>query len=110
MSYAQEQYKETELLLQQALSISRKQLGNSHPQTASILNNLAGLYSFQGDLSQAITYWQQGAESEEATLKAILAMGSERRKRAYLATVSDTTDNTLSFHLQDAPNNSDTTL
>ena len=104
---SQGRYGEAEPLLQQALEIRRRVLGNDHPNTATSLNNLAGLYWGQGNLSQAVAHFSQGLDIEEVNLASILATGSERRKRAYLATVSATTEATLSLHLQFAPNNAD---
>ena len=104
---AQGRYGEAEPLYQKALAIVRRVLGDDHPDTATSLNNLAGLYWFQGNLPQAVAHLNQGMEVQEVNLANILAMGSERRKQNYFATVSGITYGTLSLHLQDAPNNAD---
>ena len=102
---SQQRYEEAEPLYNEALAIRRKRLGDNHPDTADSLNNLAGFYHAQGNIPQAVVYRERGTEAQENNLEILLATGSERRKRAYIATVSDTTNATLSLHLQDAPNN-----
>ena len=104
---AQGRYREAESLYQQALTIRRQQLGDDHPDTAQSFNNLALLYQAQGKYSQATTHLEKGTKVEENNLAAILTTGSERRKRAYLATASYMTDIILSLHLQDSPNNAE---
>ena len=100
-------YTEAKPFYQSALTILEKALGPNHPDFAASLNNLAGLYHAQGSYTEAIALLRQGTEIEENNLEAILTTGSERRKRAYMATVSVTTDATLSLHLKDTPNNAD---
>jgi tetratricopeptide (TPR) repeat protein len=46
-------YTEAEPLYARALAIREQQLGSDHPNTATILNNLAGLYCNQGKYEQA---------------------------------------------------------
>ncbi|GHO90763.1 hypothetical protein KSF_008110 [Reticulibacter mediterranei] len=46
-------YQEVEPLLQRALAIYEKQLGATHPETATSLNNLAELYHRQGHYAEA---------------------------------------------------------
>ncbi|MCF4968057.1 tetratricopeptide repeat protein [Nostoc sp. CMAA1605] len=50
---SQGKYSEAEPLFIQALALSRKLLGEEHPDVALNLNNLALLYSFQGKYSKA---------------------------------------------------------
>jgi tetratricopeptide (TPR) repeat protein len=49
----QGKYGEAEPLYVRALAISEQQLGPDHPQTATSLNNLAGLYNNQGKYEEA---------------------------------------------------------
>jgi tetratricopeptide (TPR) repeat protein len=63
---SQGKYNEAESLCLQCLEITRKTLGENHPNVATSLNNLALLYNVQGNyadakkLSQrALTIWQQ---------------------------------------------------
>lgn len=96
-------YAKAEPLLQRALAIREKALGREHPNVAASLNNLAALYRDRGDIARAIEFQTRGTDIEEKNLGPILALGSEDRKRAYMATLQGTTDSTISLHLQDAP-------
>ena len=107
LSKSRGNYTEAEPLYQRSLTILEKTLGAEHPNITGSLNNLAGLYQAQGKTSLAIAYRQKGAEVEETNLVAILYLGSERRKRAYLAKISRSNDAALSLHLQGGPNNAD---
>nr|MDJ0601048.1 CHAT domain-containing protein [Crocosphaera sp.] len=44
---------------QEALAIRKQKLGENHPSTAQSLNNLAGLYSFQGRYTEAEPLYQE---------------------------------------------------
>ncbi len=46
----------------------------------------------------------RGNNIEEHNLALILTTGSEPQKRAYIATLSDSTDATISLHVQASPN------
>ena len=102
---AQGRYGEAEPLFQESLAIRREQLGDRHPSVAINLNNLAALYQAQGDMDTALAWLQQGLAVEETNLSLNLAIGSDDRKRAYIATISGTTDRALSLHLQNAADN-----
>ncbi len=52
-------YSEAEPLLQQALALYRRLLGEEHPLVATSLNNLAQLYDNQGQYAEAETLYQQ---------------------------------------------------
>ncbi|MGB7311708.1 MAG: tetratricopeptide repeat protein, partial [Nodosilinea sp.] len=95
-------YGEAELLYRESLTIWREQLGESHPNVATSFNNLATLYWEQGKHESALSWLQQGVSIEETNLSFNLAIGSDDRKRAYIATISGTTNAALSLHLQDA--------
>jgi CHAT domain-containing protein/Flp pilus assembly protein TadD len=98
----QGRYEEAEPLYQESLAIWREQLGDHHPDVAKSLNNLATLYWTQRDMSTALTWFQQGLAVEETNLSLNLAIGSDDRKRAYIATLSGTTNGIFSLHLQNA--------
>jgi tetratricopeptide (TPR) repeat protein len=63
-------YQEAEPLLQRALLICEQQLGAEHPDTASSLNNLAGLYQAQGKYEQAEPLYQRALLIREQQLGA----------------------------------------
>jgi len=100
-------YGEAEPPYQRALAIHEAQLGADHPSTALSLNNLAGLYWAQGQLQPALSYLQRGLTTEETVLSRNLLGGSDANKREYLATVSGSTDLTISLHLNALPTNAD---
>jgi len=50
---SQGRYNDAEPLYLQSLDIRKRQLGNDHPDVATILNNLAGLYESQGRYNDA---------------------------------------------------------
>jgi tetratricopeptide (TPR) repeat protein len=55
-------------LYQQALEMRRRLLGEEHPDVATSLNNLAGLYESQGRYSEAEPLYQQALEIYERQL------------------------------------------
>jgi len=52
-------YGEAELLYERALAIRKQKLGESHPDTARSLNNLAALYRIQGRYEEAEPLYKQ---------------------------------------------------
>ncbi|NCT46099.1 MAG: tetratricopeptide repeat protein, partial [Microcystis aeruginosa G11-09] len=55
----QGRYSEAEPLYNRSLAIRKQQLGDNHPDTATSLNNLAGLYYSQGRYSEAEPLYKQ---------------------------------------------------
>ncbi|NEO41912.1 MAG: tetratricopeptide repeat protein [Moorea sp. SIOASIH] len=102
--WAQGRYGEAEPLYQQALALRKKLLGQDHPDVAISLNNLALLDWAQGDPTSALNLLIEGLKVEEKNLDDNLRTGSESEKQDYLNTISDTTDVTISLHLQQEPN------
>jgi tetratricopeptide (TPR) repeat protein len=62
-------YTETEPFYQQSLTIRQQVLGPQHPDTATSLNNLAGLYQAQGKYTEAEPLYQQALAIIEKTLE-----------------------------------------
>jgi tetratricopeptide (TPR) repeat protein len=102
-------YQKAEPLYQRSLAIREKALGLEHSDVAQSLNNLALLYQAQGDIARALEFLNRGTNIEEGNLALIFTIGSEAQKSAYIATLSVTTDFTVSLHVQAAPNNSQAT-
>src|SRR6266508_275806 len=100
---AQRKYEEAEPLYRRALEIREMALGKDHPDTAISLNSLAALYTATGDLVQAVKLQSLANAASERNLARNLVIGSERQKLAYLATLSEQTDRTISLHLNSAP-------
>jgi len=100
----QGKYEEAEPLFKRALDIREKALGKDHPYTVTNLDNLAVLYMAKGDLVQAVKFQSHANSASEHNLaRNIVIIGSERQKLAYLATLSEQTDRTISLHLHSAP-------
>jgi tetratricopeptide (TPR) repeat protein len=69
--YERAQYREAEPLLQRALSIREEQLGATHPNTTTSLNNLAALYESLGRYGEAELLYQR------AVTVALTSLGME---------------------------------
>jgi CHAT domain-containing protein/Tfp pilus assembly protein PilF len=104
LEYDQADYAKAEDLYGRALQISERAFGSSHPDVALWLYNLAILYRAKGDASKAIAHLARVCEIRESELSRNLLTGSERQKLAYLALFAVETNETLSLHLQAAPN------
>jgi CHAT domain-containing protein/Tfp pilus assembly protein PilF len=100
-------YAKAEPLYQRSLAILEKALGPDHPLVAEFLNNFTRLYAAKNDTASAITYQSRASRVTERNISLNVATGSERQKLAYLATVSNESDLTVSLHLQYAPKGPD---
>jgi tetratricopeptide (TPR) repeat protein len=65
---AQGDYEAAQPLYQRALDIREQALGPKHPDTATSLNNLAGLLQAQGDYEAAQPLYQRALDILEARL------------------------------------------
>ena len=65
---AQGNYAEAAPLLQRSLAIREKALGPEHPDVATSLNNLAGLYQAQGNYAEAAPLFQRSLAIWEKAL------------------------------------------
>jgi CHAT domain-containing protein/Tfp pilus assembly protein PilF len=101
----QREFAKAETYLLQSLAIYEKALPADHPTLAQSLNNLALLYMAQGKIPQSLDALAQSLDLEETILDLNLALGSDTRKRAFLGTLSASTDAVLSLHLQQAATN-----
>jgi tetratricopeptide (TPR) repeat protein/CHAT domain-containing protein len=99
----QDNYGAVEPLFQRALRIYETALGPEHPDVAQSLNNLAALYADQGNVAEAVSYLARGLEIEEQHLDINLALLADAQRQAYVATLSGTTDWSISLNLQSAP-------
>ncbi|HNC45674.1 MAG TPA: tetratricopeptide repeat protein, partial [Acidobacteriota bacterium] len=96
-------YQQAKPLYQRVLTIYEKSLGPEHPNTAVCLHNLATLYAADGQLAQAIHYRVRCNDTSERDLMHNLITGSENQKALYLKKTVGYTDQTISLHLQSAP-------
>ncbi|HET9528775.1 MAG TPA: CHAT domain-containing tetratricopeptide repeat protein [Blastocatellia bacterium] len=97
------EYKLSESLHRRALEIFERALGPQHPLTCLSRNNLAQILNVNGRLGQAASLLALNNEIRERTLAPILSVGSERQKLAFMKTISEETDFTLSFHTAARP-------
>jgi tetratricopeptide (TPR) repeat protein len=68
VSYEAGQYPAAELLYQRALALWEQVLGPTHPEVATSLNNLAGLYQAQGRYAKAEPLYQRALAIREHSL------------------------------------------
>ncbi len=99
-------YTQAEPLFRRALAIREKTLGADHPDTAALLNNLAYLHEARDDISQAVALRSRAQAIEEGNISVNLAIGSERQKLAYLATLAASVRHSVALHIRSAPDNS----
>ena len=99
-------YTKAEPLYLKSLAIYEKVL-TDHPDVATNLSHLALLYWDKGDVGQAITFQSRSNEVSEQDLLRNLVSGSERQKLLYLNQTARNRNQTLSLHIQSAPQNPD---
>jgi tetratricopeptide (TPR) repeat protein len=104
---AQGDYEKAEPFYHRAVEILEKAYGPDHPDLAEPFEGLAILYRAKGDITQSIAYQALANNVIERNVTYHLSVGSERQKLAFLASLSEVADRTLSLHIQAAPDNSD---
>ena len=92
-------------LNQQALDLLSLSVGPYHRATAAALDGIAKAYAAEGHLDLALEYQQRYDEVLAKQIEWNLTIGSDRERLAYLHWVSSQTDRTVSFHVQEAPDN-----
>jgi CHAT domain-containing protein/Tfp pilus assembly protein PilF len=100
---AKGEYEKAEPLYRRALAILEKALGPGHPSVAKTLNDLAVLEFAKGDPAHAVMVQSRANEITEHSLVSNLAIGSERQKLAYLLSISEQLDRTLTLHIRQLP-------
>jgi CHAT domain-containing protein/tetratricopeptide (TPR) repeat protein len=91
-------------LLERAMAIDERKYGPNAINLVSPLINLAWVYLNKGESSLAVQFLTRSFNIRESALDLILATGSEKQKRFYLATLYSETDGIVSRSVQDAPN------
>jgi CHAT domain-containing protein len=86
-----------------ALRIGEQSLGPYHQNTLLSVGNIARTSAASGDLSTALTFQSRADAIIERQLALNLAVGSERQKLAFVRSMSERTERTISLHLRDAP-------
>ena len=90
-----------------ALRIWENAAGPYQQATLLSVGNIAKTYAASGDVAHAVEYQRRADAIIEKELALNLAIGSERQKLAFVASVSERTDRTVSLHLEGAPANPD---
>ena len=98
-------YDQAERLYQQALRIIEKGLGPDHPKLVAILSGLAKLHAAKREFGESVAHQARAMEVIEYNVDLNLTAGSERQKLAYLATLSDASDQAVSLHADFDPDN-----
>ena len=102
---AQGDYTRAEPLYRRALEIIEKAWGSEHLDLVESLNGLAIIDRVKGDISQSVAHQTRLNAVLERNINYNLVIGSERQKLAYLDSLSEEADRTLSLHIQMAPDN-----
>jgi CHAT domain-containing protein/Tfp pilus assembly protein PilF len=98
-------YLKAEALHRRALVIYQRALGPNHTLVANSLNHLASVCRAEGRMTNAITYQIAANQVREYSVDHNLVLGSERQKLLFLRLSETEEDNTISLHIQAAPDN-----
>jgi CHAT domain-containing protein len=90
-------------MLFRALAIREATVGPYHRGTLNTVGNIARSYTISGDIPRAIEYERRADAIVEQQLALNLAIGSERQKIAFVRSVAERSDRTISLHLRQAP-------
>jgi CHAT domain-containing protein len=90
-----------------ALHIWEHAAGPYQEATLKSVGNITKAYAAAGDLTNAVTYQRRTDAIVEKQLTLNLAVGSERQKLAFVTSVSERTDRTISLHLDRARDSQD---
>jgi CHAT domain-containing protein/Tfp pilus assembly protein PilF len=94
-------------MLFRALAIRERTVGAYHRGTLNTVGNIARSYATVGDLEHALQFERRADDIVERQLTLNLAAGSERQKLAFVRSVAERTDRTLSLHLNRMPADGD---
>jgi len=92
-----------------ALAIRERTVGPYHPGTLNSVGSISRIYTAMGDLANAIAFTRRADAIVEKQLALNLSVGSEREKLAFLRSVGERTDRTISLNLIQAPDDRDAT-
>jgi CHAT domain-containing protein len=86
-----------------ALAIREHTVGPYHPGTLNSVGSIARIYASMGDTPNAVAFTRRADAIVEKQLALNLSVGSEREKLAFLRSVAERTDRTISLGLIQAP-------
>jgi CHAT domain-containing protein/tetratricopeptide (TPR) repeat protein len=90
-----------------ALAIRERTVGSYHRGTLNSVGSIARIYTSLGDTANAVAFTRRADAIVEKQLALNMSAGSEREKLAFLRSVAERTDRTVSLHLTQAPENRD---
>jgi CHAT domain-containing protein/tetratricopeptide (TPR) repeat protein len=90
-----------------ALHLWETAVGPNARMTLVSVGNIAATYASKGDIANALAFQRRADAILETQMSLALATGSERQKLAFMRSMSERTDRTISLHLHYAPRNSD---
>jgi CHAT domain-containing protein len=90
-----------------SLDIWEKAGGPYQRGTLLSVGNIAKTYVVTGDLAKAVAFQRRADAILELQMGLNLSVGSERQKLAFVSSVAERTDRTISLHLSEAPANAD---
>jgi CHAT domain-containing protein len=90
-----------------ALRLWEKAIGPNARMTLVSIGNIARTYASQGDVPNALAFQRRADAILEAQMSLALATGSERQKLAFMRSIAERTERTISLHLHQAPDNPD---
>ncbi|HEX3086628.1 MAG TPA: CHAT domain-containing tetratricopeptide repeat protein, partial [Pyrinomonadaceae bacterium] len=96
-------YGRAEQFYKRALATREKALGPEHPDVVSTLSNISLLYMDQGDFVDAQKFQSRAIAISERNAALNLVSGSERRKLAYLDSLSEQLDRAVTLSVKLAP-------
>lgn len=102
---AQGEYTKAESLYRRAMEIVQKAFGAESAEMLRPLKGLALLYWATGDAVQSVSFQSRANVIAERYVTYNLVAGSERQKLAYLNSLSEDADRSLSLHIQTAADN-----
>lgn len=94
---------QSQTLHRRALQIFERTLGPQHPLSCLSRNNLAQILDVNGSRAEAAALLTRNNEIREKNLLPIISIGSEREKLAYMATLAEETDFTVSLQTRSLP-------
>ena len=96
-------YTRGEALYRQSLAVHEEKAAMSHPGVQETLFGLARCYAAQGNIPDAVKFQASASELEERYVAMNLAVGSEKEKQDFLATLSSHSYRSTSLHARLAP-------
>lgn len=90
-----------------ALHLWERTVGPYAREVLLSVGNIARTYAGAGDIANALVYQRRTDAILEAQIGLYLATGSERQKLAFVRSVAERTDRTVSLHLNQAPDDPD---